>query len=338
MSALKLATVAGPDVSERESTARQRLGAVPWLGLFTLLAVLWLVAAFAVPRFATGENLVNVMRQSADLVVAAIGIMFVLLIGGIDMSIGSLYGLTSVALVSGIIATGSAPGGVLVALAVGVGVGLINGVLVEHVKVPAFITTLGMSYVVLALAQMKSSGIALRVPESSSFQSLTRANIAGVPVLILVAAGVAVVAWYVLEHTVFGRSVVAVGYNREAARLAGVRVGNVTVACYAVASLLIAVGAILLTSRIQTGEPTLGGSNTTFEVITAAVVGGTSLFGGKGNVVGVVIGAVIIRTIGNCITLLNITPLLYQAVMGSLILVALTVEALRKRYSGGVTA
>ncbi len=338
MSALRLATAGGPDASERVTSVRERLGAVPWLGLFSLLAGLWIVAAFGVPRFATGENLVNVMRQSADLVVAAIGIMFVLLIGGIDMSIGSVYGLISVALVSGIIATGNASAGVLIALAVGVAVGVINGLLVERVKVPAFITTLGMSYIVLAIAQMKSSGVALRVPDDSPFQSLTRASVAGVPVLIVVAAGVAVIAWYVLEHTVFGRSVVAVGYNREAARLAGVRVGNVTVACYAVASLLTAVGAILLTSRIQTGEPTLGGSNTTFEVITAAVVGGTSLFGGKGNVVGVVIGAVIIRTIGNCITLLNITPLLYQAVMGSLILVALTVEALRKRYSGGVAA
>ena len=127
------------------------------------------------------------------------------------------------------------------------------------------------------------------------------------------------------------------GHNREAARLGGVRVGAVTMACYAIGSALVAVGAILLTSRIQTGEPTLGGANTTFEVITAAVVGGTSLFGGKGNVIGVVIGAIIIRTIGNCITLLNITPLLYQAVMGSLILVALTIEALRNRYSGGAS-
>ena len=116
--------------------------------------------------------------------------------------------------------------------------------------------------------------------------------------------------------------------------MSGVPVARVTVICYALAGLLGSAGAILLTSRIQTGEPTLGGFNTTFEVITAAVVGGTSLFGGRGNVVGVVVGAIIIRTIGNCITLLNITPLLYQAVMGSLILFALLVEALRMRLTG----
>ena len=310
-----------------------RVRSVSWLGLLALLFVLWLAAAFLVPRFATGDNILNVLRQSSDLIVAAIGIMFVLLIGGIDMSIGSLYGLTSVVLVSAITRSGNAVVGVIVALVVAVVIGLVNGWIVEKVKVPAFITTLGMSYIALALAQMLSAGGALRVPKDSPFQFLTQANLLGIPLLIIVAAVVAALAWYALEHTSFGRSVSAVGYNREASRLAGVRVGAVTVSCYVAASLLVAVGAILLTSRIQTGEPTLGGANTTFEVITAAVVGGTSLFGGKGNVIGVLIGAIIIRTIGNCITLLNVTPLLYQAVMGSLILVALTVEALRHRYA-----
>jgi ribose transport system permease protein len=127
---------------------------------------------------------------------------------------------------------------------------------------------------------------------------------------------------------------VAVGYNRDASRLSGVRISRVIVGCFAIGSSLAALGAVLLTSRVQTGEPTLGGFNTTFETITAAVVGGTSLFGGRGTILGVVTGAVIIRTIGNCITLLNITPLLYQAVMGSLIVVALVIEALRGRYIG----
>jgi ribose transport system permease protein len=324
-----------PGVARTGAVGRlwDRVRSVSWLGLLALLLALWLAAAFLVPRFATGDNILNVLRQSSDLIVAAIGIMFVLLIGGIDMSIGSLYGLTSVVLVSAITRSGNAVVGVTVALVVAVVIGLVNGWVVEKIKVPAFITTLGMSYIALALAQMLSAGGALRVPKDSPFQFLTQANLFGIPLLIIVAAVVAAVAWYALEHTSFGRSVSAVGYNREASRLAGVRVGAVTVSCYVAASLLVAVGAILLTSRIQTGEPTLGGANTTFEVITAAVVGGTSLFGGKGNVIGVLIGAIIIRTIGNCITLLNVTPLLYQAVMGSLILVALTVEALRHRYA-----
>ena len=311
----------------------QRVRSISWLGLLGLLAGLWLIAAIAVPRFATGANIVNVLRQSSDLVVAAIGIMFVLLIGGIDISIGSLYGLTSVVLVTAINGTGSAVAGVVIALLVAMVVGSVNGFFVEAVKVPAFITTLGMSFIALAMAQMISAGVALRVPVDSAFQRLTKATLFGIPILIVVAAVVAVIAWFVLERTSFGRFVVSTGFNRGASRLAGIPVGMVTVACFVLASGLVAIGSMMLTSRVQTGEPTLGGANATFEIITAAVVGGTSLFGGKGSVIGVVLGAVIIRTIGNCITLLNVTPLLYQAVMGSLILVALTIEALRIRYA-----
>ena len=311
-----------------------RLRSVPSIGLVLLLLAIWIAAAVLVPRFGSADNMVNILRQSSDLIIAAIGVMFVLIVAGIDLSIGSLYGLTSVVLVAVITSTGSIPLALAAAMGVGVVVGTLNGLLVERLRVPAFITTLGMFYIVLAVAQMLSSGAALRVPRDSAFQHITRASLGGVPLLVLVAAVVAAAAWFLLNRTQFGRSAISLGFNREASRLSGVPVARVTVVCYALAGLLASVGAILLTSRIQTGEPTLGGFNTTFEVITAAVVGGTSLFGGRGNVVGVVVGAIIIRTIGICITLLNITPLLYQAVMGSLILLALLAEALRMRFTG----
>jgi ribose transport system permease protein len=330
----------GVTPSQRPSASSglaERLRSVPSLGLLAVLIGLWVLAALFVPRFATGDNVVNVLQQSSDLMVAALGMMFVLMIGdgGIDLSVGSVYGLTSVVLVSIIAGTGNPVLGVVVALAVGVTVGLANGALVHWARVPAFITTLGMFYITLALAQMLSSGSALQVPANSAFQSLTKARIVGVPFLIVVTALVAVAIWFVLNRTYFGRSVQAVGFNRESARLSGIPVGRTVLGTFLLASALAALGAIMLTTRIQSGQPTLGGFTTTFEVITAAVVGGTSLMGGRGNVPGVLIGALILRTIGNCITLLNITPLLYQAVMGSLILVALIIEALRARYSGG---
>lgn len=331
---------ASPVATEKGSSpviarVMNKLQGIPAIGLIALLVGLWIIAAAGVPRFATGDNIVNILRQSSDLTIAAIGVMFVLLIGGIDLSVGSLYGLTSVVLVSAIIATGNPVVSVLIAVGVGVLVGLVNGSLVHFGKVPAFITTLGTFYVALAVAQMLSAGRALRVPEDSPFQNLTNATVFGIPYMIVAAAIVALLAWLLLQHTAFGRSVVAVGFNREAARLSGISVRRVVLGCFTIGSALAASGAILLTSRIQTGEPTLGGFSATFEVITAAVVGGTSLFGGRGNVLGVVVGALIIRTIGNCITLLNITPLLYQAVMGALILVALVVEVTRTRLSGG---
>lgn len=307
----------------------------PSLGMIGLLAILWALAWLFVPRFGSADNILNILRQSTDLTIAALGVMFILLIAGIDIGIGSVYGLTSVALVS-LLAVGVNPViAVLCGLGVGLLTGLANGLIVEVARVPAFITTLGMFYIAFALAQMLSAGKSLAVPRDSLFQGLGRARIAGVPVLIIIALGVAVVMWLVLNRTEFGRWIVATGSNREASRLSAIPVRIVSVTAFAIGGVLTSVAAILLTARTQTGEPTLGGSTATFEVITAAVVGGTSLFGGKGSVIGVVIGAIIIRTISNCITLMNVTPLLYQAVMGVLILVALIIESVRTRLLGG---
>ena len=323
------------------STGRGRLAATwdrisrdPSLGLLAILIVMWFLAALFVPKFGSLDNISNILRQASDLAVAAIGIMFVLLIGGIDLSVGALYGLTSVVLVTVMIETSNFPLSLAVALGTGIIFGLVNGVLVQWVRIPAFITTLGGFYIAYAIAQMISAGSMLSMPADALFVGLQTGKLFGIPYLVVMAAAVAAVAWVVLNHTTFGRSVVAVGYNRVTAGLSGIRVPRIVVSCFAIGSGMAALAAVMLTSRVQIGVPTLGGFNTTFETITAAVVGGTSLFGGRGTVVGVIIGAIIIRTIGNCIVLLNITPLLYQAVMGLLIVTALVIDAARSRYLG----
>lgn len=326
----------GPVPSEAPSrgTTWERLSRNPTLGLLALLVVMWIVAAVFVPKFATFPNIRNVLRQASDLGVAAIGGLFVLLIGGIDLSVGAVYGLTSVVLVTTMISSGSFPLALAVALGAGLLIGVLNGSLVQWVRIPAFITTLGMFYIAYALAQMISAGEALRMPSDPLFVGLQTGSLFGVPYLVVLAAIVAVIAWIVLNRTTFGRSVVAVGYNRVTAGLSGVRVPRVIVASFTIGGALTALAAVMLTSRIQVGVPTLGGFTATFETITAAVVGGTSLFGGRGSVPGVVIGAVIIRTIGDCIVLLNVTPLLYQAVMGGLVVIALLVDSQRSKYLG----
>ena len=342
MTAQRMPVVDGPGVTpEPAATSRSRMAGVwerisrnPTLGLLALLVVMWVLAALFVPNFGSADNIRNVLRQASDLSVAAIGILFVLLIGGIDLSVGALYGLTSVVLVTVMIQTGSFPLALAAALGTGVLFGLINGVLVQWVRIPAFITTLGGFYIAYALAQMISAGSMLSMPADDLFVGLQTGQVFGIPYLVIMAAVVAALAWVVLNHTTFGRSVVAVGYNRVTASLSGIRVPRIVIACFAIGSGSAALAAVMLTSRVQIGVPTLGGFNTTFETITAAVVGGTSLFGGRGTVVGVVIGAIIIRTIGNCIVLLNITPLLYQAVMGLLIVTALVIDAVRSRYLG----
>jgi ribose transport system permease protein len=311
-----------------------RISRNPTLGLLALLLVMWVLAWILVPKFGSVDNIRNVLRQASDLGVAAIGILFVLLIGGIDLSVGALYGLSSVILVTVMIQTGSLPLALAAALGAGVLFGLFNGVLVQWVRIPAFITTLGGFYIAFALAQMISAGSMLSMPPDDLFVGLQTGLILGIPYLVILAVVVAAIAWVVLNHTTFGRSVIAVGYNRVTAGLSGVRVPRIVISSFAICSGLAALAAVMLTSRVQIGVPTLGGFNATFETITAAVVGGTSLFGGRGTVVGVVIGAIIIRTINNCIILLNIPSQLYQAVMGAIIVIALVVDAARSRYLG----
>ena len=318
----------------RAAGAWDRISRNPTLGLLALLLVMWVLAWILVPKFGSVDNIRNVLRQASDLGVAAIGILFVLLIGGIDLSVGALYGLSSVVLVTVMIQTGSLPLALAAALGTGVLFGLLNGVLVQWVRIPAFITTLGGFYIAYALAQMISAGSMLSMPADDLFVGLQTGLLLGVPYLVILAAIVAAIAWVVLNHTTFGRSVVAVGYNRVTAGLSGVRVARIVVSCFAICSGMAALAAVMLTSRVQIGVPTLGGFNATFETITAAVVGGTSLFGGRGTVVGVIIGAIIIRTINNCIILLNIPSQLYQAVMGLIIVIALVVDAARSRYLG----
>lgn len=311
-----------------------RISRNPTLGLLALLLVMWVLAWILVPKFGSVDNIRNVLRQASDLGVAAIGILFVLLIGGIDLSVGALYGLSSVVLVTVMIQTGSLPLALAAALGAGVLFGLLNGILVQWMRIPAFITTLGGFYIAFALAQMISAGSMLSMPADDVFVGLQTGLILGIPYLVILAVVVAAIAWVVLNHTTFGRSVVAVGYNRVTAGLSGVRVPRIVISSFAICSGLAALAAVMLTSRVQIGVPTLGGFNATFETITAAVVGGTSLFGGRGTVVGVIIGAIIIRTINNCIILLNIPSQLYQAVMGAIIVIALVVDAARSRYLG----
>ncbi len=312
----------------------ERITRNPTLGLLALLLVMWVLAWILVPKFGSVDNIRNVLRQASDLGVAAMGTLFVLLIGGIDLSVGALYGLTSVVLVTVMIQTGSFPVALAAALGAGIVFGLLNGVLVQWVRIPAFITTLGGFYIAFALAQMISAGNMLSMPADDLFVALQTGLLFGIPYLVILAAAVGGVAWVVLNHTAFGRSVVAVGYNRVTADLSGVHVRRIVVSCFAIGSGMAALAAVMLTSRVQIGVPTLGGFNATFETITAAVVGGTSLFGGRGTVVGVIIGAIIIRTINNCIILLNIPSLLYQAVMGLIIVLALVIDAARSRYLG----
>ena len=299
-------------------------------GLVVLLVAVGALT-LASNEFLTGGNLSNLARQVAIFGIIAVGQLLVILTAGIDLSVGSVLGLSGAVTAQLLVAGLVAPVAILVGLAIGGALGLANGLLVTRFKLPPFIATLGMlgiaRGVVLVITDAKTvQGNGL--PEA--FQSIANGTVLGVPNLLIIAGGVTVAVWFLLTRTVFGRYIYAVGSNPESARLAGVPVAMVTVAVYAISGLLAGLGGVLLTSRLGAGIPTAG---TGFELnaIAACVIGGASLFGAKGSALGAAAGALIMGVLNNGGNLLAINAFYLQIAIGVLILVAVGFDQMNTR-------
>lgn len=299
-------------------------------GLIVLLVAVGALT-LASPEFLTGNNLANLARQVAIFGILAIGQLMVILTGGIDLSVGSILGLagavTAQLLVSGVPIIPA----ILIGMVVGGVLGIANGVLVTRFKLPPFIATLGM----LGIAR----GIVLVITDANTiqglpdgFQTVANGTVLGIPNLLIIFAIITAIAWFVLNRTVFGRYVYAVGSNPEAARLAGVPVAMVTTAVYVISGVLAAVGGVLLTSRLGAGVPTAG---TGFELqaIAACVIGGASLSGARGSAIGAACGALIIGVLNNGGNLLAINAFYLQIAIGALVLVAVGFDQMNTRKS-----
>jgi len=298
------------------------------------LAVVFIMAvAILLPSFFQSSNLLNVGRQSAIVGVVAIGMTFVILTGGIDLSVGSILALSGVImamLVNDGWMIGSA---VLVALAAGIVVGVMNGIGVAVLKIQPFIMTLAT---MVAIA-----GLSLRVTDGGPqqfnngdfiFHLLGSGGVLGIPGPFVIFVAVAVIGILVLRNLTFGRFLYAIGGSIEAARLSGVRTTRALVIAYAISGLTAALAGVMTASRIGTGDPTAGGL-TNLDAITAVVIGGTSLMGGVGGAVGTVFGALLLAVLSNVMNLVGISPFDQQIVKGAVIVVAvlLAANATRRR-------
>ena len=281
--------------------------------------------------FLTGNNLANLARQVSIFGILAIGQLFVILTGGIDLSVGSILALSGAITAQLLVGGFPIPLAMLIGIAVGAVLGIINGQLVTRFKLPPFIATLGM----LGIAR----GVVLVITDANtiqglpdSFQKIANGTVVGIPNLLIIFLVITAVAWFVLSRTVFGRYVYSVGSNPEAARLAGVPVALVTASVYAISGLLAGVGGVLLTSRLGAGIPTAG---TGFELqaIAACVIGGASLSGARGSAIGAACGAVIIGVLNNGGNLLAINSFYLQIAIGVLILVAVGFDQMNTRRS-----
>jgi ribose transport system permease protein len=297
--------------------------AIPFLILFTTLSV------WSGP-FLTKTNLINILdQQSSYLVIAAAGTL-VLVAGGLDLSVGAIYGLAAV--VSGELASHHSPfiaiGG---ALLVGLIAGLVNGMIVAFLKINPLIATLAMSFVIGGVALRVSNNNLIVLSQNSGFYKFANVELWSVPSAVWIVLVFVVILSLLLAKTTFGRRVIASGGNAEAARLAGIRVNQIRIITYALSGLAAGLGGVIDTSRLLSAQAT-GVPNLTFIVLAGIVVGGTSIAGGEGSVPRTTIGVLFIALIGNGIDLLNINQLYQQIVLGLILLIAVSIDVwARKR-------
>jgi ribose transport system permease protein len=289
------------------------------LGVFSLLS----------PKFFTGDNLVNLLVQSSSTAVVGIGMTFVLLTAGVDLSVGAIM-FVSAAIAGKLLLNGSSLPVALFAIAgVGLLFGLLNALLVTRLSIVAFIATLGTLYVGRGFGLWLTETRAMNLPES--FLHIGTARWLTIPVPLWIFAIVLFVAHLSLTRTPFGRQVYATGHSVENARKAGVNTGLILGAVYVISGFCAAMGGILSLSQLGSVSPTFG-TNREFTAIAAAVLGGTSLFGGRGAVFpGTVLGAVLMQSVENGLVILNADPYLYPLITSAIIFLAVLIDSQRTR-------
>ncbi len=299
-------------------------------GLIVLL-ILFGALTLKSPEFLTAANMDNLARQVAVFGIIAVGQLLVILTAGIDLSVGSVLGLTGCITAELLVhGTGIVPA-IVGGLAAGAAIGVFNGALVAYGKLPPFIVTLGMLGIARGAVLVLTSANTVQ-PLPDAFGQIANGSFLGLPNLLWMFVVVVAVTAFVLRRTVFGRYIYAVGSNPESARLAGVPVTRVLVAVYAIAGLLAAVGGVLFTSRLNAGIPTAG-TGYELNAIAACVIGGASLFGAKGGAYGAAAGALIVGVLNNGGNLLAINSFYLQIIIGALILIAVAFDQWQSRRS-----
>ncbi|MFS0779941.1 ABC transporter permease [Neobacillus sp. 3P2-tot-E-2] len=301
------------------------------LSLPLILFLMWLVISFLEPRFFTLNNISNLGRQTAIIAIVAIGQTYVIITKGIDLSVGSTLGISCITsamlLVSGV----SIFMTFVIILAMGLLIGLLNGFIIYDMKITPFIATLGTMTIVRGATLLFSEGkIISGVPRE--FIQIANSDIFGIPYLIVILFIISVIFMVILRYTVFGRNLFAIGSSDEAARLSGVSVRTTTYGAYMISGLLSALAGLLMTSRLASGVPTAGTSYE-LDAIASSVIGGASLFGAQGSVIGTIIGSLIMSTLRNAGNLLRIEPFWLQIAIGALLIIVVFFDQIQKKRS-----
>ncbi|WP_419875447.1 ABC transporter permease [Candidatus Pristimantibacillus sp. PTI5] len=295
------------------------------VGVSLILVVIFLFLSVSSPYFLTVENITNLLLHSVFVMIVAFGVMFVLSMGGIDLSVGSVLGLCG-GVTGWLMMNGTNMWLAIVAgLALGALIGTFNGIIITRLRISPFLATFAMLYIARGLLLLFTINKPIRDFATPQFKFIAQGYLFGIPMSVWIALIVFLICYFLFNSTSFGRFVIAVGSNKEAAHLSGVSTDSIKIRVYALSGVLAATAGILLSSRLTAVQPLMGTSYE-LDAIAAAVIGGTSMFGGKGSVVGVAIGAIILALVSNGLDLLAVNQFYRLIITGLIIIIAVGVE------------
>lgn len=308
---------------------RARDGAMRYLGVLVAIALLVIWQLATESHFATSANALNILETNASLLIVAVGLTFVMLVGGFDLSLGGLLALSSVMLAT-LLDGGTPVGLAMMVVLVGslVAGAVLNGVIIAKIGLSFFVVTLGTASLFRGVALVKTEGSTIPLYDQTFLRTIGSGEVAGIPWPVVIAGVILLVAGLVLRFTNFGRMIYVVGGNPEAARLAGIDVVAVRISAYAIAGLLAGLAGIVDTGRLASASPTVA---TGIELTAAAavMVGGTSLLGGVGSMLGTLLGVLFIGVLSNALTLAGISSFWQGVVSGTVLILAVLLDRLR---------
>lgn len=299
-------------------------------GLFMLLLAICIGMSIAKPdTFFTSENVFNIFRQVSIIAIIAVGQTFIMISGGIDLSIG--YNLA----LSGIVLSYFIKMGINVYLAIflgvitGASVGYLNGLIITKLKLPPFIVTLGMANITRGIIYVITKGFSISVDQPFII-GVGNGSLATIPILSIIMVAIVIIGAYVLDNMVFGTRVKAIGGNELAAKLSGINVNRHKIAVYTLTGVLAAIGGLILVGRLYAGNPNAG-ANFEMDSIAATIVGGTSLAGGEGTIVGAFLGALVLGVIKNSLVLLNVNMYWQTVAVGTIIIIVCAIDGFTRK-------
>jgi ribose transport system permease protein len=305
------------------------LNALKTYSLYLAFIAIFIIFSFLNPNFLSVNNVLNVVVQSSIIAIIAVGQTMVILTSGIDLSVGSIVGAVGIGIGMLMVSGVPIPVAVVLGILMGGVFGAINGFVIAYGRVPAFIATLGMMGIARGIALAAKNGEPVSgLPHA--FQFIAGSSIGGIPNFVFYVIIIFAVMFVVLERTKFGRHIYAVGGNRDAARLSGVKVKLIETLVYMFSGIFSGLGAVLLTARLNYATPTAG-NGYELDAIAAVVIGGTALSGGQGRIIGTLVGALMLGILRNGLTILNISSFYQQIIIGSVIIIAVFADKIKDK-------